>query len=626
LNNLLPEIRSPKDLKKIPQSQLPRLANEIRELIIDVVSKNGGHLASNLGVVELTIALHYVLNTPFDKLIWDVGHQCYTHKILTGRKDRFYTLRQYKGLSGFPNAKESDYDLINTGHSSTSISFALGLAQARNYKKEDEKIVAVIGDGALSAGMAFEALNNAGQLKEDLIIVLNTNEMSISPSVGALSNYLNRIITNPLYNKVRDELKIFINHIPGLGARVLDSVKRLEEGLKNLIVPGIFFEELGIRYFGPIDGHNINHLIRILKKVLNMKGPRIIHVVTKKGKGYKPAEDNPSLFHSAKPFDVKTGRIKDIRLQKVTTYTEVFSNTLLELGRKNKNLVAITAAMPHGTGLDKFALRFPDRFFDVGIAEQHAITFAAGLRKKGFIPIVAIYSTFLQRSYDQIFHDVALQDLAVILCIDRAGIVGEDGPTHHGIFDIAYLRHLPNLVIMAPKDADEFISMIKTAVGINHPVAIRYPKAKVAPPSNKDYPDLPIGEAEVIKEGEDICIIAYGSMVKEAYEASLLLEREEGINAEVINARFAKPLDARIIDYIKRCKNKAVTVEEGSILGGFGSAVLELIQSSGLEGVKLKIQGIPDRFIEHGSRQLLLDKLGLNAKQIADFIKREFFR
>jgi 1-deoxy-D-xylulose-5-phosphate synthase len=624
------KINSPKELKKLPQNQLPQLAEEIRRAIIDVVSKNGGHLASNLGVVELTIALHYCFDTPFDKLVWDVGHQCYAHKILTGRREKFQTLRQMNGLSGFPNPKESQYDLVNSGHGSTSISFCLGLAQARDYESGKEKIVAVIGDGALSGGMAFEGLNNAGQLKKDLIIVLNTNEMSISPSVGALSSYLNRIITNPLYNKVREELRSFAKRIPKLGPKVLESARRLEESLKNLVVPGIFFEELDIRYLGPIDGHNIDQLVDIFKKVTNIKGPKVIHVVTKKGKGYKPAEENPSIFHSAQPFEVKSGRMKDIldkseKLEETISYTRVFSKALVNLAERRKTLVAITAAMPLGTGLADFASKFPDRFFDVGIAEGHAVCFASGLSKRGFIPIVAVYSTFLQRGYDQIFHDLCLQDLKVLLCIDRAGLVGEDGPTHHGLYDIAYLRHLPNLVIMAPKDADELISMINTAIEINHPSAIRYPKAEIRVPSDEDHLRLPVGEMETVKKGKDVCLLAYGSMVSEAHKAALLLEKDN-INAEVINARFVKPLDEKIIDSIKKCNNKVVTVEEGCLFGGFGSAVSELIRSKRLKNIDLVIHGVPDKFIEHGDRQVLLDKLGLNSAGISELVKKEFFK
>ncbi|MCK5305847.1 MAG: 1-deoxy-D-xylulose-5-phosphate synthase [Candidatus Omnitrophica bacterium] len=630
MDNLLSKINSPRDLKEIPKEKLPEVAREIRKLIIDTVSKTGGHLASNLGVVELTIALYYVLDIPEDKVIWDVGHQCYSHKILTGRRDRFHTLRQFGGISGFPNKNESEYDLITSGHSSTSVSFALGLAAARDIKKGKEKVVAVIGDGALSGGEAFEGLNNAGQLAKDLIIILNTNEMSISVSVGALSKYLNRIITNPLYNKVRDELKVFLGRIPKLGSRVSEAGRRFEEGLKNLIVPGAFFEELGLRYFGPIDGHNIEQLISTFESVVSIKGPKIIHVLTKKGKGYKPAEKNPAIFHSSKPFSVKNGRAADVpadnkETEEQTTYTKVFSNALTELSRENKRIVAVSAAMADGTGLDKFALEFPERFFDVGIAEQHALTFCAGLAVKGFIPVAAIYSTFLQRGYDQIFHDICLQDSRIILCLDRAGLVGDDGPTHHGIFDISYLRHLPNLVIMAPKDANELISMLATAVNIKHPVAIRYPKDKVDAPQVKEHPILPLGRSDVLRKGEDVCLLAYGSMVKEAVEAAVILEKA-GIGAEVINARFVKPLDEKMIENIAKCGRKVITIEEGSMLGGFGSAVAEMLQANKEDNVHLRILGLPDKFIEHGNRRMLLDKYGLGAEKIAEFVKKEFFK
>lgn len=626
---LISKINNPEDLKSIPQEQLSVVAGEIRDLIIDVVSKTGGHLASSLGVVELIIALHYVLEMPKDKLILDVGHQCYAHKILTGRRDNFYTLRQTDGLSGFPKKDESEYDLLTSGHSSTSISFVLGLAVARDLKKEDEEMVAVIGDGALSSGLAFEGLNNAGQFKKDLIIVLNSNEMSISASVGALSSYLNRIITNPLYNKVRDELRIFVERIPKLGHKVVEAARRLEEGIKNLVVPGIFFEELGFRYFGPIDGHNIDQLIATLKKVIKIKGPKIIHVVTKKGKGYKQAEDNPSIFHSSKPFNkVSKGAIEfktEKESQNQTTYTDVFGQTLINIAEERKDVVAITAAMPLGTGLDKFAERFPERFFDVGIAEQHALVFAAGLAKKGFRPVVAVYSTFLQRAYDQIFHDICLQDLPVVLCLDRAGLTGEDGPTHHGVFDIAYLRHLPNLVIMSPKDADELISMLYTSLSINHPTAIRYPKKGTPKPLFKEHALMPVGKSEILKVGEDICILAYGSMVENAERAAEILENDK-IKAEVVNMRFIKPIDEGIINSINRCHKRLVTIEEGSFAGGAGSAVLEFLQAKRIEGVNSRSIAFPDKFIEHGQREILLERYGLEPKKIADFIKREFFK
>jgi 1-deoxy-D-xylulose-5-phosphate synthase len=625
MNSLLDNIDSPKDLKELSQSQLSQLAEQIRLLILETVSKTGGHLASNLGVVELTIALHYVLNTPEDKLIWDVGHQCYTHKILTGRKNQLDTLRQLGGLSGFPDPRESEYDLINSGHSSTSISFALGLVSARDYRKTNEKIVTVIGDGALSGGVSFEALNNAGQLGKDMVIILNSNEMSISRCVGALSDYLNRIITNPLYNKVRGELRDFITRIPKLGPKFTEAARKLEEGLKNLLVPGIFFEELGIRYFGPIDGHDINKIIDVMNKIINIKEPKIVHVITKKGKGYAPAEKNPSLFHSAKPFDLKTGRTKNEEDKKDSTYTQSFSDALVDLAANNEKLIGITAAMPRGTGLREFARKYPEKFYDVGIAEQHALAFAAGLAKERFRPVVAIYSTFLQRGYDQIFHDIALQDLPVIMCLDRAGLVGGDGPTHHGVYDIAYLRLLPNLVIMSPKDGEELKEMLQIAINLEHPAVIRYPKAEAPVFENIDRKELKIGRSEIIKEGNDVCIVAYGSMVKIAYDAAKILEKDH-ISAEVINARFVKPLDENIIKSIKKCNDKVLTIEEGTIAGGFGSALAEFLQQKDIDNIRIRSMGVPDRFIQHARRSQLLEELGLTVNNVASLVKRDFFK
>jgi 1-deoxy-D-xylulose-5-phosphate synthase len=622
---MLSKINRPEDLKNASFDNLDKLASEIRQLVIDTVSKTGGHLASSLGAVELTIALHYVFNTPGDKLIWDVGHQCYPHKILTGRKDELRTLRQLGGLSGFPNIYESVYDCMTSGHASTSVSFALGLAAARDLKKTHEKVIAVIGDGALSGGEAFEALNNAGQMNKDIIVVLNSNDMSISESVGALSSYLTRLISEPLYNKVRNELRTFVSRIPKVGTKAAKAARKFEEGLKNLIVPGIFFEELGFNYFGPIDGHDIRELVDIFKKVSTLSGPRIVHVVTTKGKGYKPAESDPAHFHGLKPFDkengIENGSKEKLAHNKVS-FTKVFSDKLSQAASINKDIVAITAAMPHGTGLDSFAEKYPDRFFDVGIAEQHALTFSAGLAKAGLRPVIAIYSTFLQRGYDQIFHDICLQDLPVIIAIDRAGIVGQDGVAHQGLFDIAYLRNLPKLVIMAPRDANQLNLMVDLALSLKTPVAIRYPRAKTESPaadkiskSNNKKPSLELGESEILRKGKDITIISCGPLAEIALEAAEELEKK-GISTQIVDLKFIKPLDEKIVDYIKKTHNRFISIEEGCRLGGAGSAVLELLEDKNVAGVKSKLIGLPDEFIEHGRREELLEKYGLSVSNL----------
>jgi len=622
---LLEKIKNPSDLRKIPLRDLVMLSKEIRERIIEVVSKTGGHLASNLGTVELTVALHYCLNTPKDMIIWDVGHQCYAHKLLTGRNRNFDTLRQFQGISGFPAAAESEHDLFTTGHSSTAISLALGLVAARDLNKTKEKIAAVIGDGSLTGGICFEALNNVGHLKKDLLVILNTNEMSIAPSVGALSNYLNKIISQPIYNRFKEALEHFIKtRIPLVGSRMLKLSAKFEEVLKGLIVPGIFFEELGFRYFGPLDGHNVELLVRTLKNISRLKEPRLLHIITKKGKGYKPAEDSPVLFHSAPSFNVKTGSPTHAPgVEDTPTYTKVFSKTLVELAREDNRIVAITAAMPDGTGLNRFRDVYPERFFDVGIAEQHAICFAAGLAKGGFKPVVAIYSTFMQRAYDQLVEEISLQDLPVILAIDRAGIVGEDGVTHQGIFDIAYLRNIPNMTLMAPKDADEFSKMIEFAMKLERPVAIRYPKDKVVKFDIKQKSaDIQLGKFEILREGEDIAIIALGSMVYPSLLAAEDLSKEK-IQAQLINARFANPLDVDLLKDVSRNFRKIITIEEGIINGGFGVAVLEAINAlcRGAERPEIKIMGLPSEFIAHAKRSLLLERYGLDREGIVDSVK-----
>lgn len=623
MKSFIDKINSPKDLKKIPKRNLPILAKEIRERIIGVVSKTGGHLASSLGAVELAISLHYYFNMPMDKIIWDVGHQAYPHKILTGRAKNFDTLRQLGGISGFPSPGESEYDVFTCGHSSTSISTALGLACARDLRNETWKVIAVIGDASLANGMAFEALNHAGHLKKDLLIILNDNELSISRSVGALSRYLNKIMTNPVYNRVRRRMQILVKRIPFFGFKAFKAAKRLEESLKSLLIPGIFFEELGIRYFGPIKGHNINELISMLRNISTLKGPVILHVVTKKGKGYRFAEEKPSLFHSASPFEVHTGKMQDKKGPK--SFTEIFSDKIVALAAKDERIVAITAAMPDGTGLSKFSAEFPNRFYDVGIAEGHAVAFAAGLANQGLKPVVAVYSTFLQRGYDQIIHDVSLQDLPVVFCIDRAGVVGEDGPTHHGVFDIAYLRHIPNLIVMAPRDGLELEAMLEVAVNLKKPVAIRYPKGTgESHLSGSSFRRIELGKSELLREGKDIAIFAIGSMVSVAVKAADLLS-SDGIEATVVNARFVKPLDKNMIEDVAGRIKKIVTLEEGVATGGFGSAILEFFERENIKDVRVERIGLPDHFIAHGKREELLKEYHLTADEICETVKKEFF-
>jgi 1-deoxy-D-xylulose-5-phosphate synthase len=626
MGTLLNQINSPKDLKKLPVEKLPELAKELREEIIDVICKTGGHLASSLGAVELTIALHYLLDAPKDTIVWDVGHQAYAHKLLTGRRERFRTIRQLGGLSGFPNKNESPYDLFTVGHSSTSISTALGFITARDLKGDNNKVVVVIGDAALAGGMAFEALNHTGHLKKNLLVVLNDNEISISPTIGALSKYLNRIITNPIYNRVRKDAEALIKKLPKFGYQALKAARRFEEGLKNILTAGIVFEEMGFRYFGPIDGHDINLLLEMFKKVMGFKEPVLIHIITKKGKGYRYAEESPAQFHSAPPFEVDTGSKRvlsngEVQFVKGKTYTDVFGEHAIKLARKFDDIVAITAAMPDGTGLAEFAKIFPGRFFDVGIAEQHGVGFAAGLSRGGLTPIVSIYSTFLQRAYDQMVHDVALQELPVIFCLDRAGLVGEDGPTHHGLFDIAYLRHIPKMVVMSPKDTDELKRMLDFAVDHRGPIAIRYPRGtekRFQGPGSRGQ--VKLGKAEVLREGRDLAILALGSMVWYANETAALLEKE-GIHATVVNARFVKPLDGDLLEDLSKKTRLFVTIEEGVVEGGFGSAVLEFFEQEGVKNVKIKRIGLPSAFIEHGAREELFRKYNLTPEGIALVIK-----
>jgi len=612
---LLEEINSPKDLKKLPQEKLQPVADEIRQLILDTVSKNGGHLASSLGVIELTVVLHYLFNAPEDYIFWDVGHQSYAHKILTGRSKNFSTLRQLSGISGFPNKYESPYDPVTCGHSSASISAALGVAAARDLNKEKHKVIAVIGDAALAGGMAFEALNHSGHLQKDLIVILNDNEMSIGRSIGAMSKYLNRMMAAPIYNKVRKEVEGLVKRIPRYGFRVYRAARRLEEGLKNLLIPGILFEELGFRYFGPIDGHNIELLLSTLKNVKDLNEPVLIHILTKKGKGYKFAEETPVKFHGIGPFCTDTGKKTDAAC---VTFTQVFGEKMVELAKADPRVVAVTAAMCDGTGLEKFAKEFPDRFFDVGIAEEHAVGFAAGLALKGLVPVVAVYSTFLQRAYDQIIHDVALQNSHVVFAIDRAGLVGEDGPTHHGPFDIAYLGAVPNMVIMAPSDQRELGDMLEFAVNHTGPIAIRYPRGGVALDRlsfTTYHAPVALGKSEILREGKDLAIIALGSMVYPSLEAADELAKH-GINACVVNARFAKPFDVEAFLKLSTRINKFLIVEEAIVEGGFGSDIIEFFHSQDKD-VKIKLLGLPDMFIEHGPRNVLLERYGLSKDSIA---------
>ncbi|MBD3426976.1 MAG: 1-deoxy-D-xylulose-5-phosphate synthase [Candidatus Omnitrophica bacterium] len=619
---ILGKITSPKDLKGLNRAELVTLAEEIRHRIMQVTSSKGGHLAASLGAVELAVALHFCLESPRDKIIWDVGHQSYAHKLLTGREKIFDTLREMGGLSGFPRADESEHDPFTNGHSATSISAALGLAKARDLKGEDHKVVAVIGDASLSTGLAFEGMNNAGHMRTNLIVVLNDNEHSISKPVGAMSRYLNTVITNPLYNKVREEAEKVVKGIPKLGPAAYKTVKKFQEGLKNLLVPGILFEELGFRYFGPVDGHDIEQLVDIFKKIFTLREPVFIHTVTKKGKGYWFAEADPEKFHGVDSFDIKTGRT-GVSRSREKSFTEHFAVKMEECARKDKDIVAITAAMPDGTGLRRFAELYPERFFDVGITEPHAVTFAAGLSRGGMMPVVAIYSTFLQRSYDQLIHDIALQDLPVVLCVDRAGLVGKDGPTHHGVFDIAYLRSLPNFTVMAPKDGEELGRMLEKALEWRKPVAIRYPRSRtrqLVSPSSCSA--LETGKAEKLRSGGDLAILAIGSMVNTALAASEVLSKK-GIEVSVVNARFIKPLDKEMLEDVFSNARKVITLEEGVVNGGFGSAVLEFAERENIKNIRVRCLGLPDEFIEHGERDELLRKYHLTPDEIAGIIESE---
>jgi 1-deoxy-D-xylulose-5-phosphate synthase len=617
LTKLLDSINGPQDIKKFSFAQLNELAGEIRGLLIHTTSKNGGHLAPSLGVVELTLAIHKVFDSPNDKVIWDVGHQAYVHKILTGRRTQFDTLKQLNGISGFPKRSESIHDAFGAGHSSTSISAALGFAIARDLSGKKDHVLAVIGDGSLTGGLAYEALNHAGHLGKKLIVIVNDNEMSIAKNVGAMSEYLSKIRTEPTYTKVKRDIEFLLKRIPAIGESVAKTIERLKDSLRYFLVPGMLFEELGFTYIGPIDGHNMEVLTEVLNKAKDMTGPVLIHAITCKGKGYIPAENNPDKFHGVGPFLIDSGEI--IKKSGAASYTSVFGKTLVEIAEQNEDVVAITAAMPEGTGLKSFSIKFPERFFDVGIAEAHAVTLAAGLACQGQKPVVALYSTFAQRAYDQMVQELSLQKLPVVLALDRAGIIGEDGPTHHGVFDYAYLRHIPNMIVMAPKDENELRHMLFTATMHDGPVSLRYPRgAGLGVPLTEPLRELTIGKAEEIIaiENKKMVFLAIGAMTQPCVEAAALLEKK-GILAGVINARFVKPLDNEAIRRLARKTGIIITVEDGVLAGGFGSAVLEYINSQNLNWVKVLRLGIPDEFVEHGKRSELLEMYGLTAEGIA---------
>ena len=609
-------------MKDLSRADLKVLADEIRKCIIDVVAKTGGHLASNLGVVELTIALHYIFDTPQDKIVWDVGHQSYAHKLLTGRRDLFHTLRQHQGIGGFTRISESPYDAFTTGHSSTSISASLGIATAKKLKAEDCRVIAVIGDGSMTSGLAYEGLNQAGGIHKDLIVILNDNEMSISKNVGALSSFLSRAMSKKYLLDLRREFGEFLKSVPRIGDDIYQLAKRTEDTLKTFVTPGMLFEAFNFEYYGPIDGHNLDHLINILKNIRNAKTeePTLIHVITKKGKGYPPAENNPVYFHGVSTFEVKTGNSTS-KKNSIPTYTQVFGETMVDMAANDDRIIAVTAAMPEGTGLTEFAEKYPDRFFDVGIAEQHGVTFAAGMATEGYKPVVAIYSTFLQRAYDQVIHDVCIESLPVVFALDRGGIVGEDGATHHGVFDYSFLRSIPNMVVMAPKDENELRRMLATAIAHNGPTALRYPRGIAAGVDREDkMASLPIGKGEVITEGDDILIFAIGKSVCDALEAQKRLA-DEDISAQIVNCRFVKPLDTELIISLARRIPNIITVEENALHAGFGSAILECLMDAGITGIRLKRIGIPDTFIEHGKPALLRAKFGIDADAIVQAAK-----
>jgi 1-deoxy-D-xylulose-5-phosphate synthase len=620
----LVSINFPHDLRKLETQHLRELCKEVREFLVDSVSKTGGHLGAGLGAVELTVALHYVFNTPEDKLVWDTGHQAYPHKILTGRKDRLHTIRQLNGLSGFLRRDESEYDTFGAGHANTAISSALGIAVARDFAKKDFKVVAIVGDGSLTGGMAYEGLNNAGLLKKNMMVVLNDNQMvslsSNNPTLWSLHDYFSEALTHPSYNKFKANVWDLTGKLDAFGDRLRAVASKLEKGVKAVVTPGMLFEALGFRYFGPFNGHNVVKLVEILRHVKDMNGPILLHVITEKGKGYEPAEKDASKLHGVTPFDKITGLSP--KSNAPPAYTKIFGNALVEICKQNDKVVGITAAMPDGTGLDILQSQMPEKFFDVGIAEQHAVTFAAGMATEGYIPVCAIYSTFLQRAYDQIIHDVSLQDLHVVFVMDRAGLVGADGPTHHGALDLSYLRCIPNMVVMAPKDENELRDMLFTAVEYKKgPIALRYPRGNcIGIPLKTKFDVIPIGKAEMLRAGHDVAILAVGTMVNQSLKAAEILEKE-GILAEVVNMRFIKPLDEELLENISNRFTTIVTVEENSIVGGFGSAVVEKLVDMNKTHLNIKLHGLPDKYIPHGSPTELWKLTQLDAAGIAEVVE-----
>ncbi len=623
---LLSEIDSPADLKKLNPGQLQDICDELREFIIDMVAVHGGHFGASLGVIELTVALHYIYDSPKDQIVWDVGHQAYGHKILTGRRDQFYTNRKYEGLSGFPKRSESEYDAFGVGHSSTSISAGLGMAIARDLNKSDQKIVSIIGDGAMTGGMAFEAMNNAGALQSDMLVILNDNNMSIDPNVGALKEYLAEITTSKTFNKMRDEIYDLLGHLKGAGEKMRKAASKLERAMTAAITPGALFQALGFKYYGPVDGHNVDALRRHLEDLKTVGGPKLLHIVTIKGKGFAPAEREQTKWHAqSSPFDKITGKslVKpDNGNKPAPKYQDVFGEALVQLAAANEDIVAITPAMPSGSSLWPMMNTFPDRAFDVGIAEQHAVTFAAGLATQGKKPFAALYSTFLQRAYDQVIHDVAIQKLPVVFCIDRAGLVGADGPTHHGLYDTAYLRAVPNMIISSPMNEQELRDMLYTASKHQEGAwAIRYPRGRSTGMTvREDFNNMNIGKGRIINEGEKIAVLSFGPIGKYVTEANEILE-EDGIRIGHFDMRYAKPLDTGLIDYALAEYDSIITLEDGTILGGFGSAVAEYVASKGA-GVPIKIMGVPDEIIEHGTQRELHDEVGIGPSGIVDEVKR----
>lgn len=616
MKSILNKVNSPEDIKKLDIPQLACLAREIRQYIVSTVANSGGHLAPSLGVVELTLALHYIYDTPKDKIVWDVGHQSYAHKIITGRRELFQTIRQHKGLSGFPRIEESDYDAFGVGHSSTAISAAFGMACARDLSQENFHVIAVVGDGALGGGLSFEGLNNAGASGKDFVVVLNDNSMSISPNVGAISKYLTGIISNPIYNRIKNEIWDITGKFDGMGSIIRKTARKMEESMKAFITPGVLFERLGFRYLGPVDGHNIAGLVHLFREVKKFKGPILVHLLTKKGKGYEPAEKDAQIFHGLGKFDPMTGNI--IKNSSIPTYTQVFGDILTKIAALDQKIVAITAAMQIGTGLSKFAQEYPDRFFDVGIAEGHAVTFAAGMASQGKRPVCAIYSTFLQRAYDMIIHDVALQKLPVIFAIDRAGLVGDDGPTHHGVYDIAFLRTIPNMVIMSPKDENEMAHMLYTASQYKDgPIALRYPRGHgTGCPIDDNLCEIPIGTSETIFEGDNIVLLAVGHLVNTACQAAQFFKEQYDRKIAVINTRCIKPIDTEMLTRVAMKYKLVITIEDGTVKGGLGSAVSEYFFARNFNSLEVIQLGIPDNFIEHGERNTLYEQLGLSVNGI----------